>query len=216
VTDGRIEAELKYWATDERPLHSLAAAATLGRAELGPAHTQDEIDRYLDTADLRLAAVYWACRLRSREGRTLVSLKGPAEHTVGATLHRRPELEGPATPEPDPAAWPPSAARARLLEMTGGEPLVERLALAQRRTERGVRERGLPTGVLSLDRVRVLRDGAEIGRLLTVELELDPDALAGGLDPHQLAAALEAIHGLRPDPLTKLEHALQMASGARR
>lgn len=216
MTAGRIEAELKFRAADERPLDSLAAAATLGPAELGPAHTADEVDRYLDTADLRLAAVYWACRLRSREGRMLVSLKGPAEHMAGATLHLRPELEGPATPDPDPAEWPPSAARARLLEMTGDEPLIERLALAQRRTEREVREGHRRTGLLSMDRVRVLRGGMEVGRLLMVELELDPAALAAGLDPRPLATALEAVRGLRPDPLTKLEHALRMASGARR
>ncbi len=214
MTAGRIEAELKFRAADEGPLDSLAAAATLGPAELGKAHTVDEVDRYLDTADLRLAAVYWACRLRSRDGRTLVSLKGPAEHLAGATLHLRPELEGPATPEPDPAGWPPSAARARLLEMTGGEPLMERLALAQRRTEREVREGRRRSGLLSLDRVRVLLGGMEIGRLLMVELELDPAAVAAGLDARPLATALEAVRGLQPDPLTKLEHALRMASGA--
>lgn len=212
MSAGRIEAELKFRAGDELPLLSLGAAATLGTAELGEAHVVDEVDRYLDTADLRLSAVRWACRLRSREGRTVVSLKGPAEHVAGATLHLRPELEGPATPEPDAAGWPPSAARARLLEMTGGEPLVERLALAQRRMEREVRDGRRRSGLLSMDRVRVLRAGAEIGQLLLVELELDPAALAAGLDPRPLAAALQAIGGLLPDPLTKLEHALRMGS----
>ena len=215
MTGGWTEAELKYRAVGEGPLHILTAASTLGPAKLGKAKTVDEVDRYLDTADLRLAAVHWACRLRSREGRTLVSLKGPAAHVAGATLHLRPELEGPATPEYDPAGWPRSAARARLLAMAGGEPLVERLTLAQRRTEREVCQARLTTGLLSLDRVRVLRGGTEIGRLLTVELELDPVALAGGLDPRPLATALEAIDGLQPDPLTKLEHALEMAMRAR-
>ena len=216
MTVDRIEAELKFRAVDEEPLRSLAAATSLGPAQLGAARTVDELDRYLDTADLRLAAVRWACRLRAREGRTLVSLKGPAEHIAGATLHRRPELEGPATPDPNPAAWPPSAARAQLLEMAAGAPLVERLRLAQRRTEREVRGGRELSGLLSLDRVRVLRDGMEIGHLLMVELELDPAALAGGLDPRPLAVALGAIPGLLPDPLTKLEHALGMVSEAGR
>ena len=216
MTVDRIEAELKFRAVDEEPLRSLAAATSLGPAQLGPARTVDELDRYLDTADLRLAAVRWACRLRAREGRMLVSLKGPAEHIAGATLHRRPELEGPATPDPDPAAWPPSAARAQLLEMAAGAPLVERLRLAQRRTEREVRGGRELSGLLSLDRVRVLRDGIEIGHLLMVELEIDPAALAGGLDPRHLAVALGAIPGLLPDPLTKLEHALGMVSEAGR
>ena len=96
--------------------------------------------------------------------------------------------------------------------MTKDEPLVERVALAQQRTERAVLAASGPIGLLSLDRVRVLAGGQEIGRLLIVELELDPAALAEGVDPRPLASALSAVSGLRPDPLTKLEHALRIAS----
>ena len=113
MTVGRVEAELKFTAADERPLRELEATDELGPAALGPPRTVAELDRYLDTADLRLAAALWACRLRSREGRTIVSLKGPAEHRPGDLVHRRPELEGPADAGLEPDGWPPSVARDR-------------------------------------------------------------------------------------------------------
>lgn len=210
MTERRIEAELKFWAADERPLEALTEAATLGPATLGPPRTVEERDRYLDTADLRLSAARWACRLRTREGRTIVSLKGPAEHAPGDLLHRRPEVEGPADVSPEPSAWPPSAARELLLQMTRGGDLVERFSLAQQRTERTVSLAGRPAGTLSLDRVRMLHDGLEIGRLAVVELELEAGALEGGVDPAPLASALTAVPGLVADPTSKFERALAL------
>jgi hypothetical protein len=127
-------------------------------------------------------------------------------------MHERRELEGPATSDPSPTAWPASEARDRLHEMTEDEPLIERIVMAQQRTERAVLAASGSIGLLSLDRVRVLAGGQEIGRLLIVELELDRAALADGVDPRPLASALSRVSGLRADPLTKLEHALGMVS----
>jgi inorganic triphosphatase YgiF len=208
VTQYPLEVELKFQADDERPLDELARAAELGPARLGRARTVDEMDRYLDTVDLRLSAVRWACRLRTRNGRTVVSLKGPAEHLAGELLHRRPELEGPAMDDAEPSHWPPSPARDLLRSMRGGRALVERFTLRQRRTERPVQMGGRRCGLLSLDRGVVERGGRQVGLLRIVELELDPSALTSGLDPEPLARALTRVAGLHPDPATKLEHAL--------
>jgi inorganic triphosphatase YgiF len=157
-----------------------------------------------------MAGAQWACRLRERDGRTIVSLKGPAQHEAGDLVHRRDELEGPAGPDLDPLSWPPSPARDRLLAFTGGGELVERFRLEQERTERSVSVGELPVGVLSLDRVRVLYRDAEAGRMYVVELELDPAALAVGFDHRPMADGLEGVPGLRPDPLSKLERALAL------
>lgn len=210
MTSSRVEAELKYTALTERPLRELELAGALGPARLGVARTVAELDRYVDTLDLRLAAARWACRLRSREGRTIVSLKGPAEHASGDILHLRPEVEGPADSGLDARAWPPSAARDQLLAMTAGAPLLERFSLEQERAERAVIQGGTRVGGLSLDWVRVVRGGTEIGRMEVVELELDPGALALGLDHAPLERALSAVDGLVPDPASKFERALQM------
>ena len=205
-----IESELKLRADGEAPLAELAVLGTLGPASLGGPRTIDELDRYLDTTGLRLANHGWACRLRSREGSTTVSLKGPPEHLAGAALHRRPELNGPAAPGTDPTEWPPSEARAQLLGMTGAEPLAERFALAQKRTEREVRLGGERAGTLSLDRIRVMHRGVELGRLHVVELEFDPLRALTSLEIEPLSLALQAIAGLRLDPLSKFDHALRM------
>jgi inorganic triphosphatase YgiF len=215
MTAARIEAELKYIATDDEPLDALADAAALGPAALGPPRGVDEVDHYLDTADLRLAAVRWACRLREREGRTILSMKGPGEHGATDAIHRRREVEGIAGPGLIPSGWPPSTARDLLVDLSGGAPLFERLTLAQHRTERSVTVAGAPIGLLSLDRSRVLHRATELGLLRVVELEFSSEALAAGLDPDPLAAALDAVQGLMQDPHTKLERALAMVAAAR-
>ncbi len=210
MTSSHVEAELKYLALSERPLRELEMAEMLGPARLGVASTVAELDRYLDTVDLRLAAAHWACRVRSREGKTIVSLKGPAEHRPGDLLHLRPEVEGPADSTLEAPAWPPSPARDQLLDMTAGAALLERFSLEQDRTERDVTIDGTRIGDLSLDRVRVALGGIEIGRMEVVELELHPAALARGLDHEALSMALAAVHGLLPDPRSKFERALAM------
>ena len=212
MSSGRVEFELKYWAADERPLNALAEATGVGPAELGPPRGVDETDRYLDTADLRLAAVRWACRLREREGRTVVSLKGPAEHGAGDVVHRRSELEGSAGQGLEPAGWPPSEARDLLVDLAGGAPLLERFTLAQHRIERRVTSAGASVGLLSLDRSHVLLRATELGLLRVVELEFSSEALGAGLDPAPFATALDALPGLVHDPLTKLERALALVA----
>jgi inorganic triphosphatase YgiF len=215
-----LEVEARFRADDRGSLGTLATTPTLGQAELGPAEVVDELDRYLDTDDGRLATARWACRLRTRHGMTRLSLKGPAAGDTGAAwLHRRPEMEGPATDALDPAAWPPSEARDRLAELAGDRPLHERFRLAQRRTERAVALGGRALGTLTLDAVRFLGpDGRDLGTLDTVELELAMDddgrpRAAAETALGRLADALAALPGLVPEPRTKLEHALARLAG---
>jgi len=205
----QAEVEAKFCAVDPAALTDLAGASSLGIATLGPARVVPETDRYLDTADGALAAARWACRLRARDGTIRVSLKGPAEETDGDWHHRRPEVEGPATDSTDPKHWPASDARSRLFDLSRGEELVERFQLRQERTERPVIVGGRPVATLSLDVVDILAGGVALGRLHIVELELaGPDALPADRF-EALAAALATRAGLRADPRSKLEHAIE-------
>ena len=206
----RAEVEAKFIADDPAALAALASAPSFGSATLGPARVVPEADRYLDTSDGALAAARWACRLRDRDGATRVSLKGPAEVTDGAWHHRRPEIEGPATASIVPTDWPESDARRMLVELSGGAQLVERVELRQERTERPAIVDGEPVATLSLDVVDVHEDGTKLGRILVVELELASDDALPASRFESLAAALTARPGLRPDPRSKLEHALEM------
>lgn len=216
MSGSTLESELKFRSDDDAALRRLATARTLGPALLGPASTIHEVDRYLDTSDLRLRASGWACRLRTRGGQARVSLKGPARHVRGALLHERPEVEGPVAVGDDPSTWPPSPARDRLLAMAADQPLGERCVLDQLRTERAVTIGTQRVGLLSLDRVSVRHEGAVLGDLHLVELELDATAMAAGLDPGPLAATLTIEPGLRPDEKSKLEHALELIAAAGR
>jgi inorganic triphosphatase YgiF len=204
------EVEAKFRAHTAEPLVELAARPGLGHARLGPARTVDEVDRYLDTDDDRLAAALWACRLRTREGATRISLKGPPIGPVEGWHHRRPEVEGPATEAIDPDRWPASAALELLATLRGGRRLLERLRLYQARTERAVTlANGTRLGTLTMDRVRMTADGTDLGRLFVVELELDQPSDAGEAELAGLAAVLESTDGLTAEPRSKLEHALE-------
>ncbi len=190
------------------PLDELTIREHLGSAVLGPARTVDETDRYLDTVDQRLAAARWACRLREREGRVRVSMKGPAEAQAEGWHHRRPELEGPASHRIEPEAWPESPALDLLNQLRAESPLHERLRFEQRRTERAVHLDGVSIATLSLDRVRMFGAGTDLGELLIVELELAGDSTAGLRELDHLASILSAVAGLVEEPRSKLEHAL--------
>jgi inorganic triphosphatase YgiF len=210
------EIEARFAAPDDAPLDLLASVDHLGPARLGPMRVVDEIDRYLDTPDGRFAAAAWACRLRSRGGRWIVSLKGPPAPTGDGVpwLHERPEVEGPATEEPDPRRWPASDATARIEELApDAGVLVERFRLQQRRRERDVAIDGVANGTLSLDAVTVAHDGIELGRLRVVEVELRRGIGRAALEP--LAAALAGVTGLAPEPRSKLERALDLLAGTR-
>lgn len=205
------EVEVKLLADGPAVLSELRERSLLGQMELGPPRTFDEVDRYLDTDDGRLAAELWACRLRARDGSVMVSLKGPPDAASAVPwVHRRPEVEGPATAALNPAAWPDSRARTLLVSLAGGRPLSERLRLSQRRAEREVTAAGRRVGTLSLDTVAVEAEGSRLGEFHVVELELregaeDDERLIG-----MVADALLEVPGLSPDPHTKLERALSM------
>lgn len=202
----QTEVEVKFLADGPEPLASLAGDSHLADARLAAPATVTEVDAYLDTADHRLRRAGWAARHRDRGLGPIISLKGPATGERGP-IHRRPELEGPATGSLDPEDWQPSDARDRLVELAGGADLVERLRLVQRRTERGVEVDGRRIGTLSLDAVRIVdAGGTERGRIQTVELEINSDEAEAILAP--LTAALAARPGLVPDPRSKLDHAL--------
>lgn len=202
-----LEVEARFRADGQTTLDRLATRATLGGAQLGEPRTVDEVDRYLDTPDGRLRAARWACRLRSREGQTRISLKGPPDVPASGWLHRRPEVEGPATDEMDPGRWPASPALELLGRLSGDAPLVEWLRLVQRRTERPVVVEARHVGTLTLDAVVAERDGRPLGDLHVVELEIRAESgVEADLAP--LAGVLEAEPGLAPEPRTKLELAL--------
>ena len=217
MTDGRtpaerngLEQELKYRLRDAEHAARYASTKALGllRATGRPRQVQIE-DRYLDTADRRLAVAGYAARLRRGPAMTILSVKSAG--ASGSALHRRDELEGPADLSLDPHAWPSSAARALVLEHAGDAPLREIVTIRQlRRTRTLVDEAGEVE--MSVDDVEVVHEGRVIERFLELEVELrrgGPEVLEG------VMAALRLDDALAPVTTSKLERALEL-TGARR
>ncbi len=161
------ELELKFLVEDV-----CAAQAWLGR-RLGADHdgwrTVHITDRYFDTADGALAAAGYGARLRRVGRQTLVTVKSDLEVVGG--LHRRLELEAPATRALDPRKWPESEARSRVVEVAGERRLIEKFAVTQERRELEASIAGAVV-VVSIDEAVVSVAGRAAGELRQLEVEL--------------------------------------------
>jgi len=199
-----VEAELKLAVLD-----AAAAARLIGQDELAgfralaPAKTRAFDDRYVDTADGALARAGFAARLRRTPEGSIVSLKSLRTGGEGS-LHRRDELEAPADIEALPRDWPPSPARAVVLERAGDAPLLEVVRIRQSRNRRRYGRDGAVVE-LSLDAVEVVARETVVDRFDVLEIEVvegDDDVLEG------LASVVSDQAAFTPDESSKLERAL--------
>lgn len=194
-----LEVELKYAVRDHSALEQVLGAERLGGLVVGPWRTVVVVDRHLDTPDGAIRQQGFAARLRRTGDETIISLKGAAVDGSGGALHRRTEVEGPASEALDPTSWPASAARDWLLAMIGGAPLHVRFTLRQSRRERELK--GIEGwALLSLDDVAVEAEGRRLGRLEVLEIESKGGSEAI-LEP--VARELAASGAVAPEPRTK-------------
>jgi CHAD domain-containing protein len=208
MATGGVELELKYRVT-EAGAARLAVARSVGpfRAA-GRARLVRMEDRYLDTAGGALRRAGWAVRLRHGPTTTIVSAKSTRQATDA--LHRREELEGPATASLDPRAWPPSAARSLVLEHAGDAPLLEIVTIRQLRRKRTLADESAEVE-LSLDDVAVVVAGGVVDHFAELEVELMRGP-ATALDA--LAAVLADDPDVEPERTSKLDRALAAVKDA--
>ena len=167
-------------------------------------------DRYFDTPDEALKDAGFGARLRTVGADTLVTLKANLE--VGDGLHRRIELEAPATRALNPSKWPDSEARAQLIDVVGARRLIERFAIGQQRRERAITFNG-STAMASLDEGEVEYLGIAAGELRHFEVELrDGDSAA----LRALARRVAASGLAKAEDRSKLELATDMVEQAGR
>ena len=204
-----VEIELKY-----RLLAPLGMEAVLGYAAAAGFEPDGEVeemrirDRYVDTADGRLASAGVAARIRHRPDGVRVTVKTRTAR-IGA-MHRRTELESPATDSLDPTDWPASPARDAVATHAHGSMLVETVTLDQLRRFVEVTD-GTSRIEISLDDVSVLADGRVLDRFEELEAELlggDETALA------TLAAAIEVDAAVSHEKGSKLERAMAALADA--
>jgi inorganic triphosphatase YgiF len=158
----------------------------------------------VDTAPVGgwLQALGMRARLRHQGGTVVLAVKRGGLERAGVTV--RVELQAEATSSLEPRHWPPSPARAALLEAVGNEPLIEIAVLRQRRLMRHV-GKGATSVELSLDRV----DAVERGRVLARRHELEAELLAGDEGAlANLSDALRRIDGITPAVGSKLAFGL--------
>jgi CHAD domain-containing protein len=194
------EVELKYAVADPEALQARLETGLLeGVASLGGEGWRSvEIeDRYVDTATGSLEAAGLGVRLRRIDGARLVTVKSMAQggqEGEPQALHRRMELEAPASARMDPGTWPESDARERVESLSGGERLRTRFTLVQHRLERELVS-GDGRATLSLDASEVRRRGRALGEFTTLEVEAAPGSdgflkrLAGPLEATGLVSA---------------------------
>ena len=209
AADGPLEVELKYRITGPLEMKTvLWYAQEAGLHQDGATAEVRVRDRYVDTADGRLAAAAVAARLRHRADGVVVTVKTPGSRH-GAVV-RRTELESPATESLVPGDWPASPAREAVAAHAGDQPLVEVVTLDQVRT--AVELVCDETRVsLTLDDVTVVADARAIDRFAELEAELvtgDEAVL------HRLAEVLESDPAVTRDGGSKLERAMQSVADA--
>ena len=203
------EVELKFAFQDPEALRAWFDKAFPPRPGDGW-RTLEITDRYFDTADLALKEAGFGARLRTLGSDTTLTVKATIEVTDG--MHRRLELEAPATRDLDPGRWPNSEARARLIEVVGGRRLIERFVIGQERRERVVVLDGA-TAVASIDEGEVEFLGIRAGVLRHFEIELRE----GSADVlRAIAVPITAGDLVTREDRSKLELAAEMADEAGR
>jgi inorganic triphosphatase YgiF len=203
-----IEVKLSIGEPDAiaRLLEDPPAERLAGFKPAGPVRVDIVLDRYLDSADGGLEAAGARIRLRESERGVIATLK--RRGTVEAGITTRVEIDGEATADVDPNAWPDSPARSAVQAIVGTAPLVEVARLRQRRQVREV-GRGGTRVELSLDRLEAL-DGE---RVVATRWELEAELKAGDRAAlMELAEALGALPGVSAATQSKRSFAL-LASG---
>jgi CHAD domain-containing protein len=200
-----MEIEAKFAVPDRRTYDRLARLRSLAGYKLVPRGTAQVADRYFDTADGRLLAAGYACRLRAEGESVLATLKslGGAE----AAVHRRAEHEIrlPAW-IPEVAAWPESDARTMARALTGGALLQPLFDLSQTRVRADGLDGDRRVAQLSVDAVRV-HIGSRPIRYYEIEAELAPEGTEADLA--KIVAELRDAWGLVPEGRSKFERALE-------
>lgn len=200
-----MEIEAKFTVPNRQVYRALLRLRELAGYTLIPTVSARVADRYFDTADGRLLAAGYACRLRSEGALALATLKGLGG--AQGALHRREEQEVQLKAwTPDVTAWPPSSARDLALALSGGAPLQPLFDLEQHRTRADVADGARRVAELSLDAVR-----AVIGRRPALYYELEVELKAEGTeeDLARLAQVLSTEYGLKPETRSKFERALE-------
>lgn len=175
-----IEREAKYQVLDQALFRRLSAMDHIGGFALEHAGVLEMVTIYLDTPELDLFKGQYAMRLRLLEGRTIVSLKGPATLEGSALVRPEDEAAAPAFSEKH---LPSAAEVIRLLPATAsmlrGLSLVPVLRAADRRALHYVLQDGDRACEIACDAVTFTSPRAPGRRSTEMELEIEQKSGTG-------------------------------------
>ncbi|MBC7236488.1 MAG: CHAD domain-containing protein [Chloroflexi bacterium] len=205
------EVESRYIVPDRILFRRLLQLRRIGPYRLLSSGTVKVVDDYLDTRGKALLRQGWACRLRSQDDAWAVQLKGPGE-TQDAIMSR-PEFEMTLQERiADAANWPPGPLRDRVLDLAGGLALRRLLRIRQTRHQFLLLQGERQVAHVSLDVVRTSGRGVRY-KTFMIECELAAD---GQMDDLQrVDRILAEEYALIPEPLSKLQRALELIQSGR-
>ena len=201
-----MEVEAKFRVPNRAVYREMLRLRQVGRYAIVPGPRVRVADRYFDTADGRLLAGGYSCRLRTQDGAVVATLKGLGG-SVGA-VHRRDEREI-ALPALllDPAQWPASPARDLALELAAGAALEPLFDLQQTRGKADLMDGPRRVAEWSLDEVRAVV-GQRPAFYYELEVELGPEGADADLEV--VTRELQAQFALEPERNSKFIRGLEM------
>ncbi|MEZ4767260.1 MAG: CYTH domain-containing protein [Caldilineales bacterium] len=203
-----MEVETKYVVPDAAVFARLASLDELAGLQLADFQTVSVHDRYVDSPDYAFLHAGYSCRVRSKGGVVLVTVKSCVP--ASGALHSREEYETVIEPGTgrNPDSWPAGLAAGIARRLSAGRPLELLVELFQERQKRAMilPETGDRVIELSLDKAAFSGSAEKFYELEAEERVAGQAALLARLDE-----VLTGEWGLAPQPLSKFERALQLA-----
>jgi len=201
-----LEIEAKFRVDDDRVFPQLLGLTTIEPFRLVPSPaTEEQRNRYFDTADGPLRNQRYGLRIRDLGDRRIATLKGGASAREG--MYERDEWEVEVGDDDRPEAWPAGETRDRVLALLDDAALQEILTIRTTRRHIYAARDDLRVAEISLDQGTISAGGlTEDFRELEIEL-LDDGARA---DFDTLVAQLRQRFPLVPEDHSKLERGLAL------
>jgi inorganic triphosphatase YgiF len=198
--------EKTFRITDPGTFWSLQTIDQLGEFSLSTEGVTEVTDTYLDTRKRRLLAKGYSCCKREpgKKARIILTKLGAKDDTSHQPKAWKVKLEKNIN---NPADWPNSKVRTRVLKIIPEKKLQPMFALHQRRIIRRISKDDQDIAQANLDDVSLAADGKEQNFKI---LEIEMLVLNGKDHLGTITKLLRSEWSLEVEPLTRFERALAM------
>lgn len=200
-----MEIESKY-TTSREQYEKLLKTYALGQYSLKDIEEQNLTDHYMDTDEYDIKKSGHACRIRIKNRRWTLTLKGLGG--VDGIIHQREEHETEIEPYTSPEQWPDGSTENLVRALINSRPLEELCIIHQKRIKRAVYHNQRHVGEMSLDVVEMGKE--DISSIIyEIEIELQND---GTLEDLKTLDTILQTYDLIPEPRSKFERAMEQIS----